>query len=95
MRQRNKIEAMLTIAHMKKLADYLIESAVGQEPLDGKFAHGYDQFWFQNLNLAVEPTGAILDFLGGRHAITAGFFFAGETAADRGHVDAAPELLLG
>lgn len=85
--QGNEIKGMLAIADPELLADALIEAAVGNELFDGEFADGNDEFGLENIQFLFEPGAAVGDFITRRNAVAAGFFFAGETTADRSHVN--------
>ena len=77
------------------LPDEGIEFLCGDELGDGEFADRNDEPRSEELDFALQPGGAILNFIWRRHAVTASGFFAGETAADGGHVDGGTKGFLG
>jgi hypothetical protein len=72
-------------------ADDGVEFVAGDELADGEFADGEDEVGLEDFHFGGKPAGAIFDFVGGGDTIAAGGIFAGETAADGGHVDAGAE----
>src|SRR5436190_24200269 len=86
---------MPAVAHLKDLADYLVEPAVREELFDGQFADGNDQLWFENIDFAFEPGSAVFDFVPGGNAVATGFFLARKTTADRSHVNTILKLFFG
>ena len=87
MRQGNDVEFSAVASGGKFLADDGVQFCQRNELLDGEAADGDDELRLEDFDFAAEPVGAVLNFGGRGHAVAAGGFFAGKTAADGGHVN--------
>ena len=87
MGQGNDIQLKAGAGDGEGAADDGVEFLGGQELFDGEFANREDELRLEDFYFAIEPGGAILNFIRRGHAVAAGGFFAWETAAHRGHVN--------
>lgn len=93
--QGNEVKVVAGEGGADFLADEGVELLRGHELGDGELADGNDKPWFKELDFTLQPGGAVLNFIGGRHAVAAGGFFAGETATNGGHIDGGAENFFG
>lgn len=83
----NQIERSTGALDSKTVADDAVEFFHRQELRDRQFPDRDDEARLQNLDLAVEPGGAVCNLLRVRDAIAAAGRFAGETTADGSEIN--------
>lgn len=93
--QGNEVRLAPRISHAELASDDFIQLATGHKLVNGQPAHAKDQFGLENFKFARDPAGAICDFKVIGHPVAAHRFFAGETAANGGHVNPFAELFFG
>ena len=94
MGQRNEVRLETVVSDPELAPNDLVELLGRHELVDGKAAHAEDEFGMEDLEFVFEPARAVGNLVIIGHAITAGGFFTGKTAADGGHVNASSELIL-
>ena len=94
MRKRYQIRLVGSKPDPRLCPDDLAERRTHHELLDGQPADRDHELWLKDLKLALEPSGAVRDFLAGGHSISAAGLFPRETATHGRHVDRGPERRL-
>ncbi len=94
MRERNQIEDPTFAPELETASNHLVEFVEREELRDREFSDGNHESRPKNLELIVHPGGAVADLVGRGNAITTGWRFTRETAADGCEIDLRPHPIF-
>lgn len=95
MGKRDAVGDVTVVGDGKRFSDDVGQRGGREKLREREFSDGEHELGLKKGEFALEPAGAVGDFVGGGHAVAALGAFAGEAAADGGEVDAVAHLVFG
>lgn len=95
MGERDAVGHVTMVGDGERFSNDVSQRGGRKELRESEFSDGEHELGLKKGEFALQPAGAVGDFVGGGHAVAALGAFAGEAAADGGEIDAIANFVFG